>query len=80
MDTLNNVKMGQKVTVSRVKGKGELKRRLIDMGFVPGVEVFIKRVAPLGDPLEIKLLGYSLSLRKKEAAGIVVDVPYSEGR
>jgi DtxR family transcriptional regulator, Mn-dependent transcriptional regulator len=70
---LNHLKIGQRAKLVRVAGKGELHKRLVDMGLVPGAVVGVERVAPLGDPIEIKLRGYHLSLRKEEAALITVE-------
>jgi len=69
---LDTLKPGSKGTIIKVRGRGAIRKRIADMGVVPGVLVEMERVAPLGDPLEIKLLGYHLSLRKEEAAGITV--------
>jgi DtxR family Mn-dependent transcriptional regulator len=69
---LDTLKPGSKGTIIKVRGRGPIRKRIADMGVVPGVLVEMERVAPLGDPLEIKLLGYHLSLRKEEAAGITV--------
>lgn len=70
---LNHLKIGQRAKLVRIAGKGELHKRLVDMGLVPGAVVGVERVAPLGDPIEIKLRGYHLSLRKEEAALITVE-------
>jgi len=72
--TLNELSPGQKGAVHKVGGKGAVRRRLIDMGLVPGSEIEVERVAPLGDPIEVKVKGYHLSLRKEEAAQIQVEV------
>lgn len=71
--TLDQLSPGQRVRVARVTGTGALRRRLMDMGLIPGVEIELLRAAPLGDPLEYKLRGYHLSLRKIEAQGIEVE-------
>ena len=68
--TLRNAKAGQIVKVARVTGTGSLRQRILDMGLTKGTEVRIRKVAPLGDPLEITVRGYELSLRKAEAARI----------
>jgi ferrous iron transport protein A len=71
-NTLDQVAPGQRACVSRVTGAGALRRRLMDMGILPGVEIEVLRAAPMGDPLEYKLRGYHLSLRKAEAQQIEV--------
>ncbi len=68
--TLRDAKAGQIVKVARVTGTGSLRQRILDMGLTKGTEVRIRKVAPLGDPLEITVRGYELSLRKAEAARI----------
>jgi ferrous iron transport protein A len=68
------LKPGEKGRISAIGAIGPLKRRLMDMGVLVGEEVKVVKVAPLGDPLEVKVKGYSLSLRKKEAQGIAVEV------
>ena len=68
------LKRGEKGKISAIGAIGPLKRRLMDMGVLVGEEVEVLKVAPLGDPLEVKIKGYSLSLRKKEAQGIAVEV------
>lgn len=72
--TLNELPPGTKGKVMRIAAKGSLRRRILDMGIVPGVEIVVKGVAPLGDPIEILVRGYRLSLRKQEAASIFVEV------
>jgi len=72
--TLNQLKIGEKGTVVKVGGAGAVKRRILDMGVVRGAEVEVLRVAPLGDPIELRVKGYSLSLRKAEAQAIEVEV------
>ena len=76
---LHELKVGQRGIVVHVKGKGPVKRRMMDMGLVPGTEVRVVRVAPLGDPIEFELKGYSLSLRKSEARNITVEVSTGAG-
>ena len=71
--TLREAKIGQTVKVSRLNGEGAVKRRIMDMGITKGVEVFIRKVAPLGDPIEVTVRGYELSLRKADAAMIDVE-------
>ncbi len=72
--TLDKVAKGKNVKVFKVTSTGALRRRIMDMGVVPGVEIAIKGKAFLGDPIHVVLRGYSLSLRKEEAAGILVEV------
>ncbi len=72
--TLRELKPGEKAKVAKILGKGSVHRRILDMGFVKGAEVEMERVAPLGDPIEVKIKGYHLSLRKDEAANIYVEV------
>lgn len=69
---LNDVKIGDTVVVQRLHGYGSIKRRIMDMGITKGVKIYVKRVAPLGDPIEITLRGYELSLRKEDAKMIEV--------
>ena len=69
---LRDVNTGQTVTVQRLNGEGALKRRIMDMGITKGVEVFVRKVAPLGDPIEITVRGYELSIRKADAENIEV--------
>jgi len=71
---LHELKIGQRGTIVRVGGEGPAKRRMMDMGLVAGTEVKVERVAPLGDPIEIKIKGYHLSLRKEEAVQVQVEV------
>ncbi len=73
MRTLKQVKPGETVKVVKLHGEGALKRRIMDMGITKGVEVFVRKVAPLGDPIEIKVRGYELSLRKADAELIDVE-------
>ena len=70
---LLKLKPGQKGRILKVLGSGAVQRRIMDMGLVKGAEMEVERVAPLGDPLEVKIKGYHLSLRKNEAAGIFVE-------
>jgi DtxR family Mn-dependent transcriptional regulator len=76
--TLNELKPGQKGKILKIKGRGELKKRFLDMGATPGALVEVERIAPLGDPIDIKLKGYHLSLRKEEAARITIERLSSE--
>ena len=73
MKTLKDVVVGDKAIVKRLSGEGALKRRIMDMGVTKGVEVLVRRVAPLGDPIEVTVRGYELSLRKAEAENILVE-------
>ncbi len=72
MRTLKDVKVGETVTVAKLHGEGPVKRRIMDMGITRGVEVLVRKVAPLGDPMELNVRGYELSLRKAEAERIEV--------
>ena len=67
---LSELKVGEKGTVVAVNGEGAVRRRLFDMGITPGAEVYLRKKAPLGDPIEISLRGYELTLRKSEAANV----------
>lgn len=67
MKTLKDVKVGETVTVKKLHGEGAVKRRVMDMGLTKGVEIYVRKVAPLGDPVEITVRGYELSLRKSDA-------------
>ena len=71
--TLKDAKIGQTVTVKKLHGEGPVKRRIMDMGVTKGVEIFIRKVAPLGDPIEITVRGYELSVRKADAEMIEVE-------
>lgn len=70
--TLREVKTGQTVVVEKLNGEGAIKRRIMDMGITKGVEIFVRKVAPLGDPVEITVRGYELSIRKADAELIQV--------
>lgn len=70
--TLRDVAIGESATVRRLTGEGAVKRRIMDMGITKGTEVFVRKVAPLGDPIEVTVRGYELSLRKSEAGNILV--------
>jgi ferrous iron transport protein A len=72
MQTLKEIKCGQTVTVVRITGEGAIKRRIMDMGITKGTEIFVRKVAPLGDPVEVTVRGYELSLRKADAEMILV--------
>jgi len=73
MQTLKTVKCGETVHVAKINGAGAIKRRIMDMGITKGVEIFVRKVAPLGDPVEITVRGYELSLRKDDADMIEVE-------
>ena len=72
MKTLRQVKVGETVTVVKLHGEGAVKRRIMDMGLTRGVEVYVRKVAPLGDPVEVNVRGYELSIRKNDAEMIEV--------
>ena len=67
MKTLREAKIGETVTVAKLHGAGAVKRRIMDMGITKGVDVFVRKVAPLGDPIEVTVRGYELSLRKADS-------------
>lgn len=73
MKTLREAKIGDTVKVVKLHGEGDVKRRIMDMGITKGVEIFIRKVAPLGDPVEVNVRGYELSLRKADAEMIEVE-------
>lgn len=73
MNTLKDVKIGKTVKVVKLHGEGAVKRRIMDMGLTKGVEVYVRKVAPFGDPMEIMVRGYELSLRKADADMIEVE-------
>ena len=73
MKTLKDVKVGETVVVKRLHGEGAVKRRIMDMGITKGVEIYVRKVAPLGDPIEVTLRGYELSIRKADADNIEVE-------
>lgn len=73
MKTLKQVKVGQTVKVVKIQGTGPVKRRIMDMGITKGVEIYVRKVAPLGDPVEINVRGYELSLRKADAEMVEVE-------
>lgn len=72
MTTLRDAKVGQTVVVAKLQGEGAVKRRIMDMGITKGVEIYIRKIAPLGDPVEVTVRGYELSLRKEDAKMIVL--------
>ncbi len=76
---MHELKVGQRGIVVRVGGRGPTRRRMMDMGLVTGAEVKVVRVAPLGDPIEFEVKGYSLSLRKSEARNVTVEVTAEKG-
>ena len=73
MKTLKNARVGETVKVQKLTGEGPVKRRIMDMGITKGVEVYVRKVAPLGDPIEVTVRGYEVSLRKADAEMIVVE-------
>jgi ferrous iron transport protein A len=72
--TLNNFKVGETGIITSIKGEGRVRRRMLDMGLTTGTEVYLRKVAPLGDPIEVTLRGYELSLRKSEAETIELEM------
>ena len=76
MKTLKNVKVGQCVKVVKLHGEGPVRRRIMDMGITKGVEIYVQKLAPLGDPIEITVRGYELSLRKDDAE--MIEIEYAE--
>ncbi len=72
MSTLKSAAIGQTVTVKKLCGEGAVKRRIMDMGITKGTEIYVRKVAPLGDPIEVTVRGYELSLRKADAEMIEV--------
>jgi ferrous iron transport protein A len=73
MSTLKDVKVGSTVTVKKIAGEGPVKRRIMDMGITKGVQVYVRKVAPLGDPVEVTVRGYELSIRKADVEIIEVE-------
>lgn len=73
MDTLKDVKVGSTVKVKKLHGEGAVKRRIMDMGLTKGVDVYVRKAAPLGDPIEVTVRGYELSLRKADAEMIEIE-------
>jgi ferrous iron transport protein A len=73
MKSLREVAVGETVTVAKLVGEGSVKRRIMDMGIVKGVSIYVRKVAPLGDPIELTVRGYELSIRKSEADHIMVE-------
>ncbi|WP_313758203.1 ferrous iron transport protein A [Tissierella sp.] len=72
MKTLENALPGENVTVVKLEGEGAIRRRIMDMGITKGTKVYIRKIAPLGDPIEVTVRGYELSLRKSDAGKIVI--------
>ncbi len=72
MKTLKDAAVGSTVTVAKLHGEGALKRRIMDMGVTKGVEIYVRKVAPLGDPIEVTVRGYELSIRKEDAENIEI--------
>ena len=72
MKTLREIKVGQTATVVKLHGEGPVRRRIMDMGITKGVEIYVRKVAPLGDPIEVNVRGYELSLRKADAEMVEV--------
>lgn len=73
MKTLKEIPCGQTAKVQKLTGEGPVKRRIMDMGITKGVEIFVRKVAPLGDPIEVTVRGYELSIRKADAEMIIVE-------
>ena len=73
MKTLKDARIGETVRVVKLHGEGAVKRRIMDMGITKGIEVYIRKVAPLGDPVEVTVRGYELSLRKADAEMVEVE-------
>jgi len=73
MKTLKDGKIGETVKVTKVEGEGAIKRRIMDMGITKGVEIYVRKIAPLGDPVEVTVRGYELSVRKADAEMIIVE-------
>ena len=73
MRTLKDIRVGDTVTVTRVTGDGPVRRRIMDMGITKGVEIYVRKVAPLGDPMELNLRGYELTLRRADANMVEVE-------
>ena len=73
MKTLKDVKIGEKATVKKIHGEGAIKRRIMDMGLTKGTEIIVRKVAPLGDPIEMTVRNYELSLRKADAEMVEVE-------
>lgn len=76
MKTLKDVQVGETVTVKRLHGSGPIKRRIMDMGLTKGTELYIRKVAPLGDPVELTVRGYELSVRKADAEMVELEASF----
>lgn len=74
MKKLNEFKVGESGVVVKIEGEGKIRRRLFDMGVTPGAEIYLRKLAPLGDPLEVTVRGYELTLRKTEASCVLMEV------
>lgn len=74
MPTLKDVKVGQNAVIKKLNGEGAIKRRIMDMGITKGTEVYVRKLAPLGDPIELTVRGYELSIRKSDAELIDVEI------
>ncbi len=74
MKKLNEFKVGESGVVVKIEGEGKVRRRLFDMGVTPGAEIYLRKLAPLGDPLEVTVRGYELTLRKTEASCVSMEV------
>ena len=75
MKTLKDAQVDQTVTVARLNGTGPVKRRIMDMGITKGVQIYVRKVAPLGDPMELNVRGYELSVRKADAEMVEINCP-----
>lgn len=73
MKTLENILPGKNVMVKKIEGEGAVRRRIMDMGITKGTNIYVRKVAPLGDPIEVTVRGYELSLRKHDAGMIILD-------
>jgi ferrous iron transport protein A len=73
MKTLKDIRVGSSATVVKLEGEGAIKRRIMDMGITKGTKILVKKVAPLGDPVELTVRGYQLSIRKADAGKIIVE-------
>ena len=80
LKTLDQFKIGETGLIKKVEGEGRLRRRLFDMGVTPGATVYLRKKAPLGDPLEVTIRGYELTLRKSEAILVVLEVEEEESK
>lgn len=78
LKTLKDARVGETVTVAKLEGRGPVKRRIMDMGVTKNVSLFVRKVAPLGDPIEVTVRGYELSIRKEEAQHIILTADNTE--